>query len=199
MKSSWAWLFGAVLLGGCSSWNPMSVRSQSPDDPPRRRRRRQLVGDLAVPYGMFPVQVEAVGLVTGLHGTGSDPAPSPQRAALLDEMQTRGVKNPERRAGLEQRRRWCWCRACCGRAFRRATVSTSRSALPSQSETTSLRGGYLLETRLTRDGRAGQSVPRRAPAGAGQGPVHGRSRRPRRKEDRVMLVREAWCSAAASP
>ena len=40
------------------------------------------------------VKVEAVSLVTGLAGTGSDPPPSPQRAALLDEMNRRGVENP---------------------------------------------------------------------------------------------------------
>ena len=33
-------------------------------------------------------------LVTGLDNTGEDPAPSPQRAALLHELQTIGVQNP---------------------------------------------------------------------------------------------------------
>jgi hypothetical protein len=33
-------------------------------------------------------------LVTGLNGTGSDPPPTPQRAALLAEMNRRGVDNP---------------------------------------------------------------------------------------------------------
>ena len=46
------------------------------------------------PYGMNYVKVEAVSLVTGLSGTGSDPPPTPQRAALLDEMKRREVANP---------------------------------------------------------------------------------------------------------
>ena len=80
--------------GGCSWFNGLTMRSQSPEEPEPDESHTRLVGDLAVPTGMQPVRVEAVGLVTGLHGTGSDPGPSPQRAALLEEMQTRGVANP---------------------------------------------------------------------------------------------------------
>ena len=43
---------------------------------------------------MFPVHVENIGWVTGLRGTGSDPEPSPQRSVLVEEMQRRGVANP---------------------------------------------------------------------------------------------------------
>ena len=49
---------------------------------------------MAVPYGMHPIKVEAVGLVTGLPGTGSDPEPSPQRDELLGEMKAYGVSSP---------------------------------------------------------------------------------------------------------
>ena len=51
-----------------------TIRSQSPDEPQPDESHARLVGDLAVPTGMEYVRVEAVGLVTGLHGTGSDPA-----------------------------------------------------------------------------------------------------------------------------
>src|SRR4051794_20709917 len=51
----------------------------------------QLVGSVAHPYGMSFVKIENVALVTGLSGTGEDPAPSPQRAALLAEMNRRGI------------------------------------------------------------------------------------------------------------
>ncbi|MGC3968724.1 MAG: hypothetical protein QM775_15535 [Pirellulales bacterium] len=43
---------------------------------------------------MFPIQVETVALVTGLPGTGSDPAPSPQRSFVMQEMQRNGVEKP---------------------------------------------------------------------------------------------------------
>ena len=51
----------------------------------------KLVSAYTHPYGMNYVKVEAVSLVTGLAGTGSDPPPTPQRAALLDEMKRRGI------------------------------------------------------------------------------------------------------------
>ncbi len=139
---------GAAILGGCSWFNGLTMRSQSPDDPEPEEPRVRLVGDIAVPTGMHLVRVEAVGLVTGLHGTGSDPGPSPQRAALLEEMQMRGVTNPNAvlasgdvslvmlqgtlRPGVQKGDRF-----------------DIEVRVPSQSETTSLRGGYLLETRLT--------------------------------------------------
>ena len=72
-------LCASSLLAGCSSWSLFSsstsnVPGETAEDQPHT------VGDLAIPFGMFPVKIEAIGLVSGLHGTGSDPEPSPQRA-----------------------------------------------------------------------------------------------------------------------
>ena len=110
------------LLAGCSTWSLFSSdkpkeSNETPDDQPHT------VGDLAVPFGMFPVKLEAVGLVSGLHGTGSDPEPSPQRAMLIAEMQRRGVENPNQ---LLATRNFSLVlvRGFCGRAFRRAIIST---------------------------------------------------------------------------
>ena len=49
-----------AALGGCSWWDEMVVRSQSPDEQEPSQSSVRLVGDLAVPFGMFPVKVEAV-------------------------------------------------------------------------------------------------------------------------------------------
>ena len=160
----------AISLGGCSWFNGLTMRSQSPDEPEPEEPHAQLVGDLAVPTGMHSVRVEAVGLVTGLHGTGSDPGPSPQRAALLEEMQTRGVTNPNAvlasgdvslvmlqgilRPGVQKGDRF-----------------DIEIRVPSQSETTSLRGGYLLETRLTETAVLGNQVRRGNLLARAQGPV----------------------------
>lgn len=147
MRFPFAWLwFGVLMVTGCSSWNPL-VRSQSPDDGQAGRVRPRLVSELAVPYGMFPVQGEYVGMVVGLRGTGSDPAPSPQRSALLDEMQTRGVANPHRILASKS------TALVLVRTVLRPGVQPGdrldvEVRIPSRSETTSLRGGYLLETRL---------------------------------------------------
>jgi flagellar basal body P-ring protein FlgI len=139
---------GAAILGGCS-WFNETMRSQSPEEPEPEEPRARLVGDMAVPeiQSLSPVRVDAVGLVTGLNHTGSDPVPSPQREALLEEMRTRGVANPSAvlasgdvslvmveailPAGVQKGDR----------------VDVDVREL-SRSETTSLRGGYLLETRL---------------------------------------------------
>jgi flagellar basal body P-ring protein FlgI len=132
-----------AVLAGCSG--PF-IRSQSPEldaDEPRAK----LVGDYAVAYGMHPVKVEAVALVTGLPGTGSDPEPSPQRDELLSEMKAYGVGSPNQilssgtaslvlvrgylRAGIQQGDRF-----------------DVEIRVPNRSGTTSLRGGWLMESRL---------------------------------------------------
>ena len=123
------------------------MRSQSPETFEPATLSTQLVGDLAVPTGLQPVKVEAVGMINGLHGTGSDPAPSPQRAALLTEMQTRKVTNPNAvlasgNVSLVLVQGWMKAGIQKGDHF------DIEVRVPSQSETTSLRGGYLLETRL---------------------------------------------------
>jgi len=123
------------------------MRSQSPETFEPATLSTQLVGDLAVPTGLQPIKVEAVGMINGLHGTGSDPAPSPQRAALLTEMQTRKVTNPNAvlasgNVSLVLVQGWMKAGIQKGDHF------DIEVRVPSQSETTSLRGGYLLETRL---------------------------------------------------
>src|SRR5262245_34635561 len=74
--------FALFALAGCM--NPI-LRQQSPearlDLPPTPDV--PLIAEYTHPYGMDYTKVESVGLVTGLAGTGSDPPPSPQRAALL--------------------------------------------------------------------------------------------------------------------
>ena len=74
-------LLCVIGLAGCSSWN--LSKTQKPEEEESKDRPERLVGDIAVPFGEFPVSIEAVGLVTGLHGTGSDPEPSGQRADAL--------------------------------------------------------------------------------------------------------------------
>ena len=55
----------------------------------------QTVGEATRPQGLGSFAVESVGLVTGLHGTGSDPPQSPQRNSLLREMLRRKVDKPQ--------------------------------------------------------------------------------------------------------
>ena len=121
----------------------LSKNSEESDSPSTK-----LVGDVAHPYGMGYVELQAVALVTGLSGTGEDPPPSPQRAALMAEMNRRKVENPNEilaspstslvlvrgvlRPGVQ-----------VGDRFDIEVRTSSRSS------TESLRAGKLLETRMT--------------------------------------------------
>ena len=140
-------MFAALFAGGCGA---MSLRSQSPEDDELLAAAvdTELVGDLAVPDGMQPVPVEAIALVTGLPATGSDPPPSPERAALLDEMQKRGVLQPNQVLASPT------TSLVLVRGFLRPGIQKGdhfdvEVRVPSQSETTSLRDGFLMQTRLS--------------------------------------------------
>ena len=93
MKPCYAWLLlGIIALCGCAT---PSLRSQSPEDLSGvLESKTRLVGEVARPFGDKYVKIESVALVTCLDNSGEDPAPSAQRAALLHELQTIGVPNP---------------------------------------------------------------------------------------------------------
>lgn len=127
----------------------MLMRSQNPDEPLPLDEvpRVKLVANYAVPTGLEPFRIEAICMVGGLNGTGSDPGPSPQRAALLDEMQKRGVNKPNQilasgNISMVMVRGWLRAGIQKGDRFDVEVRTLSHS------ETTSLRGGYLLEARL---------------------------------------------------
>jgi flagellar basal body P-ring protein FlgI len=141
---------GAAMLAltGCSWWNGLTMRSQSPEESEPEEPKTSLIGDLASATGMQQTRVEAVGLVTGLHGTGSDPMPSPERAALIEEMQKRDVVNPDGvlRSGDVA---LVILQGLLRPGIQKGDHFDIDVRVPSQSETTSLRGGYLLEARLS--------------------------------------------------
>src|SRR5262249_28345268 len=86
-----------LILTRCSS-SVLRSRSQSPEphaaDEPESLTK--YVGDFAVPYGTSYTRVEGPVLITGLAGTGSDPAPGPQRSALLADMEAHNVVQPSK-------------------------------------------------------------------------------------------------------
>ncbi len=141
----------------------------------------KLVGDYAVPFGMHPVKVEAVGLVTGLPGTGSDPDPSPQRDELMSEMKAYGVSHPNEilASGTAS--------LVLVRGYMRPGIQQGdhfdlEVRVPSRSGTTSLSGGWLMETRLAEMAVLQGSVREGSLLAKGQGavldrPVGGKTRR----------------------
>ncbi len=136
-----------ALVCGCSVWNPMGARSQSVEAEDPIEQKVRLVGDLAIAVGTHPVVIESVGLVVDLPGTGSDPQPSPQRAALLSEMQGRKVKDPNTVLASSSTA-MVVVRAVLRPGIQQGDTFDVQVRVPSGSEATSLRGGHLLETRL---------------------------------------------------
>lgn len=138
-----------LILGGCSWWDSMTVRSQSPDHQLPEQPTVRLVGDLASPAAMcmFPVEVEAVGMITSLHGTGSDAVPSSQRDLLLGEMHTRGVQSPNTVLASTDTAMVA-IRGVLPPGIQKGDRFDLEVRVPSRSETTSLRGGWLLKTDL---------------------------------------------------
>ena len=53
-------------------------------------------GDGTVALGLSYLKIESVGLVNGLDGTGGDSGPSSLRSALIGEMQSYDVRNPQK-------------------------------------------------------------------------------------------------------
>ena len=148
MKSRLALLGSVLLLCGSSSLDgtksPSPEAAAAEDEKPIRT-----VGDLAVPYKveMGLMEVEGVGLVSGLKGTGSDPKPSPQRDLLVTEMKARGVPSPN--AILESGNySLVMVRGLLRPGIQKGDSFDVEVRVPSQCETTSLRGGYLLPCSL---------------------------------------------------
>ncbi len=139
-------VLGIFALCGCAG---PALRSQSPEDfAGGLESTTKLVGDVARSYGDDYVKVETVGLITGLAGTGEDPAPSPQRAMLLHEMQTRGVANPNQVLASPSNA-MVLVRGFLPPVPKRGDHFDLEVQVPSRSGTTSLRGGILMESRLT--------------------------------------------------
>jgi flagellar basal body P-ring protein FlgI len=164
-----ALVLAVIACLGCM--NPI-LRQQSPearlDLPPTPDV--PLIAEYTHPYGMDYTKVEAVSLVTGLAGTGSDPPPSPQRATLLDDMNRRGVNKPNDVLASPD------TSLVLVRAFLRPGIQAGdrfdvEVRTPTRSETTSLRGGWLLPARLAEMAVLGEQIRQGNVLGHAEGPV----------------------------
>src|SRR5437868_11666709 len=137
---------GLLVLAGCAG---PAVRSQSPEDAEMASLEKQvrLVESVAVPFGMNYVRAEGPALVWGLQNTGSDPPPGAQRAELLADMQKRNVINPNSILASPSTS-LVWVLAYLPPGAQKGDPLDIYVRVPAQSETTSLYGGWLMETRL---------------------------------------------------
>jgi flagellar basal body P-ring protein FlgI len=134
------------LFSGCSS---MKWRGQNPESEasPVFDGTQDYVGDITSMWGLSYAKVEGIALATQLEGTGSDPRPSQQRTYLVSEMRAHDVAKPNEilasgDTSLVLVRGFIPPGARKGDSF-----DVEIRTLP-RSETTSLRGGFLMETRL---------------------------------------------------
>lgn len=164
------WICASTILwSGCSG--PI-LRPQSPeaslDLPPMPEVK--YVAAQTHPFGMNYVKVEAVSLVTGLSGTGSDPPPTPQRAALLSEMNHREVANPNE-VLASRNTSLVLVRAFLRPGLQKGDKFDVEVRTPTQSETTSIRDGWLLSSRLTELAVLGERIHEGKVLGLAEGPV----------------------------
>ena len=97
--------------------------------------------------GNTVITLRGVGFVTGLNGTGGDPSPSALRTQLQNEMARRNVSDVKRLLA-SQDTALVVVTAYLPAMVRKGQRFDVRVAIPPQSKATSLKGGYLLETRM---------------------------------------------------
>jgi flagellar basal body P-ring protein FlgI len=166
-------LFLAVGLTSCAGCATPLWRGQSPEaDIPLEEVEKKLetVGDYARPSGLNWVKLEAVALVTGLDNTGSDPPNSPQRQMLVAEMQSHDVRKAEQ-VLASPTTSMVILRGYLPPGVQKGDTFDIEVRIPSRSETTSLRGGWLMPSRMRQMEVMGGSVVTGSIDGLAQGDV----------------------------
>lgn len=122
-------------------------RERSEDNDFGRRYETPLLGEYMSVQGDRVVVLKGVGLVTGLNGTGGDPSPSGLRTQLLNEMSRRKVPQPSELLASPDTALVVVI-AYLPAMIRKSEPFDVRVVLPPNSNARSLKGGWLLETRL---------------------------------------------------
>lgn len=152
-------------------------RGQSPEPdeltkvpPELEMTNTKLVGDIANAWGMSYQKIESIALATGLDNTGSDPPPSPQRQMLLDEMKTHDVKDPNKLLASPSTS-MVLLRAYLPPGVQKGDRFDVEVRVPSRSETSSLRGGWIMQSRMKTMEVLGGSIRQGHVIGLAEGPV----------------------------
>lgn len=139
-------LAAGVAVAGCAG---SAIRSQSPEIEALAKLEAgtRLVGDYCMAWGLGAKRIERAALVTGLASTGSDPPPGPQRSTLVADMQSRGVIEPNRLLASPATA-LVWVHGFLPPGVRKGERFDVVIEVPPNHDTTSLAGGWLMETRL---------------------------------------------------
>ena len=165
-------LAAGVTCAGLMGCAGPAIRSQSPELEALAavESATQLVGDYASPWGLRPQQIERPALVTGLADTGSDPPPDPRRQLLLEDMQARGVVEPNRLLASRSTS-LAWVRGVLHPGIRKGDRFDVFVEVPASHDTTSLAGGWLMETRLVEMAVLGNRIRDGHTRGIAEGPL----------------------------
>lgn len=136
----------AFGISGCAT--PL-FRGQSPEAPlpTDEEQELELVGGYSRPVGLNWHKLESIALVTKLDNTGGNPAPSPQLDMLKGEMSSHEIRQADKilsspTTSMVILRGWLPPGVNKGDTF------DVEVRLPSRSETTSLRGGWVMQSRM---------------------------------------------------
>ncbi len=165
----WA-ICGLLLLSGCS---PLlkNGRAQSPEgDDDEFSNSTTLVGDVAVAYGPGAIPVEGVGLVVGLPGTGEDPAPTIFRSMMEEDMRKRNIKDVKQMLARPDTA-LVLVRGNIKAGALKGDPFDLEIRVPNGSETKSLRGGYLMQVRLTEKRVINGDIKEGTLLAIGEGPI----------------------------
>jgi flagellar basal body P-ring protein FlgI len=163
-------LFLALGLSTCCGCATPLFRGQTPEPEVSEEKKLELVGDYTRPWGLNWVKLEAIGLVTNLDNTGSDPPPSPQRQMLVGEMQSHEVKDADKILASPTTS-MVIARAWLPPGVQKGDPLDVEVRTMSRSETTSLRSGWLMPARLRQMEVLGGSVHLGNVDGLAQGDV----------------------------
>jgi flagellar basal body P-ring protein FlgI len=137
-------------LSGCaSSWLRSKDQQVSLDElADEEEDESNFISRYTHPSGTNYVKVEAISLCTGLDGTGGDPPPTAQRAALMDEMKRQRVEDPNEVLSSPNTA-LVLVRSFMPPGIQKGDRFDIEVRTPTRSEATSLAGGWVLPARMT--------------------------------------------------
>jgi len=158
-------------LGGFCGCSTLMFRGQSPDvEAVEEEKKVELVGDYTRPRGLQWIKLESIALVTNLDNTGSDPPPSDQRQVLIAEMQSHDVRQADKILASPTTS-LVYARTFLPPGVQKGDPLDVEVRIPLRSETTSLRSGWLMQTRMRQMAELGGSTMRGNIDGLAQGDV----------------------------
>ena len=137
-----------ALFSGCSLADKIPGKTQLQNLIGEQPEKTVLtVADLSVAIGMNYLKVESIGLANSLNNSGSAPPTGAHRSLLTDEMLTHEVENPSQLLDSSNTS-LILARGYLPPGVRKGDHFDIEVRLPAHSNTTSLRDGWLLRSRM---------------------------------------------------